>query len=59
LGDPTKAKSVLGWKPTITLSEMIKEMVACDRDNAAKEAILRKQGFNIVGSMESPPSIKI
>ncbi len=59
LGDPTKAKQILGWKPTTTLLEMIKEMVSCDRDNATKEAILRNKGFKIVGSMESPPSIRV
>ena len=30
LGDPSKAEKVLGWKPTITLEEMIKEMVDAD-----------------------------
>lgn len=30
LGDPTKAKQVLGWEPEIQLEEMIKEMVDAD-----------------------------
>ena len=30
LGDPTKAKTNLGWQPQITLSTMIKEMVDAD-----------------------------
>ena len=30
IGDATKAKQKLGWSPTYTLSEMIKEMVASD-----------------------------
>ena len=30
LGDPTKAKTKLGWQPQITLSAMIKEMVDAD-----------------------------
>jgi len=30
LGDPTKAERQLGWKPTITLEEMICEMVDAD-----------------------------
>lgn len=30
IGDATKAKEKLGWKPKYTLSEMIKEMVASD-----------------------------
>ncbi|MFB0713994.1 GDP-mannose 4,6-dehydratase, partial [Buttiauxella noackiae] len=30
LGDPTKAHEKLGWKPEITLKEMVGEMVAKD-----------------------------
>lgn len=56
LGDPTKARERLGWTPTTTLEELVAEMVAADRDEARKEAILRRQGFNVVGSMENPPT---
>ena len=31
-------------------------MVAADKEEAAKEALLRKQGFAVVGSMENPPT---
>ncbi|MEO8822362.1 MAG: GDP-mannose 4,6-dehydratase [Ginsengibacter sp.] len=30
IGDATKAREKLGWKPTYTLAEMVKEMVASD-----------------------------
>jgi GDPmannose 4,6-dehydratase len=56
LGDPTKAHAKLGWTPTTTLEELVAEMVAADKQEAAKEAILRREGFAVVGSMESPPS---
>ena len=56
LGDPTKAKEKLGWTPTTTLEELVAEMVAADKEEAAKEALLRKQGFTVVGSMENPPT---
>jgi GDPmannose 4,6-dehydratase len=55
LGDPSKAHAKLGWTPTTTLEELVAEMVAADKENAAKESILRREGFNIVGSMENPP----
>ena len=58
LGDPTKAKEKLGWTPTTTLEELVAEMVAADKEEAAKEALLRKQGFAVVGSMENPPTTK-
>ena len=56
LGDPTKAHTKLGWKPTTTLEELVAEMVEADREEARKEALLRLKGFNVVGSMENPPT---
>jgi GDPmannose 4,6-dehydratase len=56
LGDPTKAHAKLGWTPTTTLEELVAEMVAADREEARKEAILRLKGFKVVGSMENPPT---
>ena len=56
LGDPTKAKDKLGWTPTTTLEELVAEMVATDKEEAAKEALLRRKGFAVVASMENPPS---
>jgi GDPmannose 4,6-dehydratase len=59
LGDPTKAKERLGWKPKISLIELIREMVTSDRENASKEALLKREGFNVVSSMESPPTLRV
>ena len=56
LGDPTKAREKLGWTPTTTLEELVAEMVAADKEEAAKEATLRREGFAVVGSMENPPT---
>ena len=56
LGDPAKAKEKLGWTPTTTLEELVAEMVLADKEEAAKEALLRRQGYQVVGSMENPPT---
>ncbi len=56
LGDPSKARDKLGWTPTTTLEELVAEMVAADKEEARKEATLRREGFRVVGSMENPPS---
>ena len=56
LGDPTKAREKLGWTPTTTLEELVTEMVAADKEEAATEATLRREGFAVVGSMENPPT---
>jgi GDPmannose 4,6-dehydratase len=56
LGDPGKAHHKLGWKPQTDLQGLIKEMVISDRENAKKEAVLKREGFNVIGAVESPPS---
>ncbi len=56
LGDTTKAKQQLGWEPTTSLEELVAEMVESDKEEALKEYHLKKQGFTIQGSMESPPT---
>jgi len=52
LGDPSKARDTLGWTPTTTLEELVAEMVAADKEEAAKEATLRREGFAVVGTHE-------
>ena len=52
LGDPTKAKEKLGWIPTTTLEQLVSEMVATDKEEAQKEAYLKRKGFNVVGARE-------
>jgi GDPmannose 4,6-dehydratase len=47
LGDPSKAKSKLGWFPEITLDKMIEEMVLHDLDRAKQHAVLKKHGFSV------------
>jgi GDPmannose 4,6-dehydratase len=39
LGDSTKAKKILGWKPKITFKNLIKEMVSEDLKLAQKEIV--------------------
>jgi len=52
LGDPAKAKKLLGWTPEITVEEMCAEMVACDLDAAKQNAILKTHGYSIPVSKE-------
>jgi GDPmannose 4,6-dehydratase len=52
LGDPSKAKEKLGWTPTTTLEELVAEMVVTDVEEAKKEALLKRQGFEVIGSRE-------
>ena len=52
LGDPSKAKSVLGWVPEISAQEMCAEMVAEDLKAARQTALLRRHGFHTPVSRE-------
>ena len=56
LGDSKKAEIKLGWKPKIKLEDMIKEMVKKDLDESKKESLLKKSGFEVIPSIENPPS---
>ena len=47
LGDPTQARTVLGWVPKTTLDEMIQEMVAEDLATARKTRLLLREGFQV------------
>jgi GDPmannose 4,6-dehydratase len=52
LGDASKARQRLGWKPEISLDRLIDEMVATDLDEARKHALLRRHGFQVNVSAE-------
>ena len=45
LGDPSKAKKMLGWVPEITAQEMCQEMVAFDLSEAKRFSLLKAHGF--------------
>jgi len=52
LGDPTKAKTKLGWVPEITVQEMCAEMVASDLKAAQRHALLKAHGHEVPVSIE-------
>jgi GDPmannose 4,6-dehydratase len=52
LGDPAKAKLKLGWVPEITVQQMCAEMVASDLEEARKQSLLKKHGFQAALSVE-------
>ena len=52
LGDSAKARNKLGWKPNISLKELIKEMLENDLQEAEKEKVLLDKGFKVNNSIE-------
>ena len=57
LGDPTLARDKLGWVPKTTLEELISEMIKVDKEEAQKELLLIKSGFEINSINEQPPNL--
>ena len=47
LGDPTKAKTKLGWKPRVSFEDLVTEMVDADIEKARKFALIRDAGYAI------------
>ena len=52
LGDPAKAKAMLGWTPEITVQQMCAEMVATDLEEAKKHALLKRHNYKLNVSVE-------
>ena len=52
IGDASKAFEKLGWKPTYTLAELVKEMVLADVQLFKKTSFLRSKGFDITNEFE-------
>jgi GDPmannose 4,6-dehydratase len=45
LGDATKARTKLGWKPEISFAQLVEEMVAEDLSIARRDAVIAREGF--------------
>jgi len=53
LGDPTKAKKLLNWKPKVSFDGLVEKMVDFDLNQAKKEATLLKENL-ISPTWENP-----
>ena len=45
LGDPSKAKELLGWEPKISLEEMVHEMMEFDLNQAKRDSLVEEHGY--------------
>ena len=52
LGDPSKAKEKLGWKPEITFDQLVEEMIAADLEEAKRDDLMQRAGFRISNHQE-------
>lgn len=52
IGDNTKAREKLGWKPTYDLNGLVQEMVAADLDLFRQNRVLKEAGFLVKNEFE-------
>lgn len=46
LGDPTKAREKLGWRPKISFDELVQEMVREDLKAAERDELVKRHGYH-------------
>ena len=47
LGDPSKARSKLGWRPEVSFDALVREMVEADLRIAERDALVAREGFSV------------
>jgi GDPmannose 4,6-dehydratase len=52
IGDPTKAKTKLGWEPQIQLEELVEDMMQSDLDLFKRDQYLKEGGHRILNYFE-------
>lgn len=52
IGDPTKAKTILGWKPKHNLQTLTADMVKSDIELFKKDRLLEESGHKVLASFE-------
>ncbi|MFA7466947.1 MAG: GDP-mannose 4,6-dehydratase [Desulfotomaculaceae bacterium] len=52
LGDPAKARSILGWVPKVSFRELVQTMVQADLAEAEKDLLCQREGFLVPGYYE-------
>ena len=53
LGDGSKARQKLGWKPRISFKELVAEMVEADLKEAQKDQLCLREGFQTFNHTET------
>lgn len=52
IGDSTKARTVLGWKPKYDLQALVEDMITSDIKLFKRDALLKSEGFTVNSSDE-------
>jgi len=52
LGDASKARAKLGWKPKVLFEQLVAEMVRADLAEAERDELVRQHGYPVLSSNE-------
>jgi GDPmannose 4,6-dehydratase len=52
LGDASKARAELGWKPRIEFGDLVRKMIEEDLKIAERDALVRKHGYSVMNYHE-------
>ncbi|WP_231458843.1 MULTISPECIES: GDP-mannose 4,6-dehydratase [unclassified Pedobacter] len=52
IGDPTKSKTKLGWKPQYDLAGLVEDMMTSDVEHFKKELLLKAAGYSVKNQFE-------
>jgi GDPmannose 4,6-dehydratase len=52
LGDASKARRKLGWKPKVSFKHLVAEMVAADLKAAERDELVKRHGHKVLGRKE-------
>jgi GDPmannose 4,6-dehydratase len=52
LGDASRARAELGWAPRTTFEELVREMVDADLALARRDALVRREGYQVTQASE-------
>jgi len=52
LGDSSKGKDKLGWEPKVNFEDLVKEMVHADLEDAKKDELCQRAGFQVYNHNE-------
>jgi GDPmannose 4,6-dehydratase len=52
LGDPRRAEAELGWRRTVSFSDLVREMAQHDLVLAERDALMRERGYRTVNQRE-------
>ena len=52
LGDPSRAEAELGWRRTVSFSDLVREMAQHDLELAQRDALMHESGYRIANQRE-------